>query len=275
MPRKTRTANVPPMQLPNAPLAEVVFELRWTLPGPGELPIPLRSDPGFWLLLESFTRAARDSGFRVHRDLAPVGQVPGWSIFRRYYLARDKNYPLLQIGPGIFAVNQSTEYDWVSFKHLASLGLRHLLNSYPMTKSFPFLPVHVELRYIDLFDKELIGSADFLRFVNEATSMKIEVPKFLTQDIGLGELSGRILFSASLRGNRDTTLFIDLGDAKRDTEQIMRLESKVISTARGAPAYRTTVAFIKAMETWLENAHKLTSPFFRTFVKPDIMQKFS
>jgi len=58
-------------RLPNAPLAEVVFEIRWALQREETMPPPLRVDPGFGVLADSFTDScstrvdADRAGFRL------------------------------------------------------------------------------------------------------------------------------------------------------------------------------------------------------------------
>jgi len=63
----------------------------------------------------------------------PIGQVSGWQIFSRFYRAEDQNFPILQIGPGIFAANQSSEYDWESFRKLTREGVEILLRESELT----------------------------------------------------------------------------------------------------------------------------------------------
>ena len=52
-------------KLPSAPLAEVVFEMRWALQGPPELPVQLLSDPGYYVLADAFGREVAKDGFSV------------------------------------------------------------------------------------------------------------------------------------------------------------------------------------------------------------------
>src|SRR6516165_9337395 len=89
-------------RLPNAPLAEVVFEMRWRLQGNP----PFVSDPGILPLTSSFTRRAEKIGFPAVKDLARPEEIIGHSVSRRFYPAPDASFPILQIGPGVFASNQ-------------------------------------------------------------------------------------------------------------------------------------------------------------------------
>src|SRR5262245_8926214 len=144
--------------LPNAPLVEAVFEFRWALAGPQELPPIVRTDPAYWATRDEFTIKARKMGFGTTREMAGPQEVPGGhTVGRRFYIAEGQEFPLLQIGPGIFASNQSAEYEWQGFKKQTLRGLDALLTSYPSLPSISMTPTYLELRYIDAFDASLLG----------------------------------------------------------------------------------------------------------------------
>src|ERR1044072_977127 len=95
-------------RLPKAPLAEVVFELRWKLPGPVDAPALMKSDPGLLPLLDPFTAGMKKIGFRSFKDIAPPLQTAGYGVARRYFKAAEQTFPIMQIGHGIFASNESS-----------------------------------------------------------------------------------------------------------------------------------------------------------------------
>jgi uncharacterized protein (TIGR04255 family) len=147
-------------RLPKAPLAEVVFELRWALQSDPASPPILRTDPGLVPLLNGFTNRIKKAGYTVYNDMSPPSQTGAYGVARRFYLSADKPFPIMQIGPGIFASNASSLYEWKSFKAQINQGLRQLLKSYPQLGFFSFAPNYLELRYIDVFDKSLLGRTD-------------------------------------------------------------------------------------------------------------------
>src|SRR5688572_1001001 len=123
-------------RLPKAPLAEVVFELRWVLQSDPGLPPFLRNDPGLAPLLDSFTANMKKAGYGFTRDMSPATQTGAYGVARRYFLGADKPFPIMQIGPGIFATNASSLYDWKSYKAQVIQGVRAVFKSYPQLKSF-------------------------------------------------------------------------------------------------------------------------------------------
>ena len=121
-------------RLPNAPLTEVVFEMRWgVMPAP-DVPPPFSLDPGNPSIVDTISRFARQNGFDRHEDLRqPVYGGLAHGVSRRFYQGDDR-FPLLQIGPGIFAANYSPQYEWESFRTLAEKGRAHFLSNYPKPK---------------------------------------------------------------------------------------------------------------------------------------------
>jgi uncharacterized protein (TIGR04255 family) len=260
-------------RLPNAPLAEAVFELRWALEGDENLPQALRSDPGFSALISEFTLLARSAGFRFQRDMVPIHQAGGWGVFRRFYKQDGQEFPLLQIGPGIFAANQSADYDWKSFRKLVQSGLKSVLKAYPRSKLYPLRPAHLELRYVDVFDPGLFAAESFFAFTRAATHMDLIVPEFLTNGKQFGPLNGgRVQLSWPVRGEQDTQFNLDYASALKETKNVIQLSSKVVTIGKGLP--KTAASLPSFVDNWLEAAHDLLSPFFKQFVRPETLDRF-
>lgn len=259
-----------------APLAEVVFELRWKLPGPLEAPAVVKSDPGLLPMMDVFTSTMKKLGFGSIRDMSPPLQTGGYGVARRFFRGPDKPFPIMQIGHGIFATNESSLYEWKVFKAQVVAGLRALLKSYPKLGVFKMEPNYLELRYIDAFDKSLLGKAALFDFIERGTTMKVVFPKMLTDNRRFsGDANGRFLVIRSLKEWKNSQFFIDLATAKKEgAEDIVRLETKVRCEGTGVPMLKTPAKFLRDVDTWLEFAHGVTSPFFKDFVVSDVMQKF-
>jgi uncharacterized protein (TIGR04255 family) len=272
MPKKLRPID----RLPKAPLAEVVFELRWKLPGPEETPVWLKSDPGLSPLMDVFTAKMKKIGFGTIRDMSPQLPTVGYSIVRRFFHAPDTPFPIMQIGHGIFATNESSLYEWNSFKTQMKAGVGALLESYPRLGILALHPAYLELRYIDVFDKSLLGKAALFDFLERGTTMKIALPKTL-KDGGRfsGEANGRLLVGRQLKGWKQSQFLVDISTGKRDgAEDIVRLETKVVTEGAWVPTLKSHPKFIRDVDNWAEFAHSITSPFFKDFVAPEVMQQF-
>jgi len=137
-------------------------------------------------------------------------------------------------------------------------------------------PIVLELRYINVFDGSLLGSATMFDFVNRGTSLKIQLPKMLTDRKLFGaDAQGRVAFVCELRGWKGSQFALDLGSVESPNQgAVVRLETKVRSEGDGVPPLKNARSFVNKLDEWLEFAHGITSPFFREFVLPEVMKKF-
>jgi uncharacterized protein (TIGR04255 family) len=263
--------------LPKAPLAEVVFELRWALqPGPQDQPV-LRSDPGLIPLLDRMTKAMKKLGFGYSRDLSHPLQTGAHSISRRFYKAADRPFPIMQLGPGIFATNESSEYDWKPFKAQIERGVRQLLASYPKLDFFSLQPVHIELRYIDAFPASLVGNAALFPFLKEKTTLSIDLPPMLNDTkIVQSNAVGRFSYQVELSGRKHSKLYLDLASGKNTEtgEDLVRMETKVISLEADVPSFGKNLKSFTPIDQWLEMAHNVTSPLFKQLIKKDTLANY-
>jgi uncharacterized protein (TIGR04255 family) len=211
------------------------------------------------------------------RDMShPLATGP-YGVARRFFLSPDKPFPIMQIGQGIFATNDGPLYTWKTFKSQIKTGVRALLASYPALTFFRLHPMSLELRYVDVFDKSAVGKATLFHFANAATTLQFDLPPMLNdQKVVTGSTDGRLVLHRALRQREDTLLLLDIGTGKNVElgEDIVRMETKVLSRNAGVPPYREAGQFIKALDDWLEFAHNVTSPFFKQFIRPEIMAKF-
>ncbi len=263
-------------KLPSAPLAEVVFEMRWALQGPPDLPVQLRNDPGYYVLVDAFGREIAKDGFSFCREKSGTDPniIVGQNVRLQFLKADDHSFPMFQIGPGVFASNDATEYEWASFKKRTVKGIGHLLRSYPNMSSFSFQPVHLELRYTDSFDPDLIGHGDLLKFINNHTRFSIDIPKRVIGPKCEDARQGSIMFEFPVSNRKDTNFLFQLSTGAIGKSSTILLISKVRSMSQELQIGRAKKLSANAIGHWLEDAHSVTSPFFESFVHKRLMSKF-
>ena len=172
-------------------------------------------------------------------------------------------------------MNESSRYEWKDFKDLVLKAASILLSSYPKMRSFALRPIHLELRYIDVFDQELIGSVDLLKFAPEATHFDFVLPQFLLETRQFGTpLSAGFALDLPVKGKQGTSFRIALDSAQRSGEPVVRLESKVLTTGTSVPILSQRNAFKTKLSKWLEDAHAITSPFFKAAVRTEVIKIF-
>jgi uncharacterized protein (TIGR04255 family) len=263
--------------LPKAPLAEVVFELRWALQAGPQGEAVLQSDPGLIPLLDRFTKEMKRIGFGSTRDMSHPLQTGPHGVVRRFYKAIDRPFPIIQIGPGIFATNESSEYDWKPFKKQAEQGIRALLRSYPKLDFFSLKLIHIELRYIDAFPASLVGNVALFSFLEKQTMLKIGLPEMLTnKKILEPDAMGRFHFRARLAGRKRSELQVELDSGKNAEtgEDLVRMETKVLSLEPDVPTLADNSKAFRAIDSWLEMAHDITSPLFKQLIKRETLAKY-
>ena len=266
------------MRLPNAPLVEVCFELRWDVSRTGPIgpagAAQFGYDPGFRPLDSAFDVLMKKAGYTSLEVTMPPGPVFIWSPVKRYRKGDGSPFPLVQIGHGIFAFNSSTEYDWLVFKEQALQNLTWLKEAYPNGKDLVLRPVRAELKYIDSFDKTLLGHNSFSRFLRDNTKINYNGFNFIESDVFSGEDKGRFRITKGLSNPEVGFLDFDVGTGESNSGMGVLLSSSVIKEQDfGESTWVDNT--VSAAEKWLEAAHAVTSPFFRSFVGPDLMDQFN
>lgn len=262
------------MKLPNAPLLEVVFELRWALEGPEGLPVQLHQDPAYSLLAIEFTEIAKSYGFGTRRDMAtsPTGPL-GHTIHYRYFRGDSFPFPIWQIGPGIFAYNESTDYEWSSYRASLREAVRALLVSYPKSKSLKLRPVHLELRYTDAFSSELLGHTDLAKFFNGDSNLTINLNKFFKSNDFGGAVDGRLEIVRKLKNVKNTVFCLEVGTGEASKKPTILVVSKVLTKSDKMDLGSNSRSIVSNIIRWADAAHKLTHEFFWDFVSENLMKK--
>jgi hypothetical protein len=255
-------------KLANAPLTEVVFEIRWETQ---TATAPFVTDPGYSKVFDSFTAYARKQGFTRIVDKQPPYSGLLNSISRRFYKEKTE-FPILQIGPGTFASNASAEYEWNEFKERSLKAASELIRSYPKHKEHRLRISHVELRYIDTFSEAIAPVTDVTQFMRDATRLELHLPNFWHNDNLSQEVRGRIVLDVDARKPAGARFYFDLGSANLDDTPIVRMESKIVATRDNVLPIGKD--FEQALSEWLDEAHDITSPSFKALIKEDVLEKF-
>src|SRR5437773_12485491 len=108
------TERIPnPHPLPKKPLVEAIFELRWVLQQPSE---GEAIDPGFPIFLGRFyDKVSSDFPESENQPAALMPEMMTPYVVRNRFRKTTGGWPLVQIGTGIFSVNDTEGYDWSTF----------------------------------------------------------------------------------------------------------------------------------------------------------------
>jgi uncharacterized protein (TIGR04255 family) len=163
-----------PSHLPGKPLAEAIFELRWGSPRAGTGVDAGSVDPDYELLIGALYARVRER-FPTHVRLPSSAIPPGFIPHRVQHQFRSgpDGWPLVQLGPGVLTVNQTSGYaGWSEFRGHCITALAALFAAHPRASA---LPLHTSiLRYINAQCTESVA-ADVL--LKQLLDVSLVVPK--------------------------------------------------------------------------------------------------
>jgi uncharacterized protein (TIGR04255 family) len=246
-------------KLPKAPLQEAIFEIRWELevdPKTGQL-----IDPGFQLAQGKLQDIAKNK-FPVFNRKLPHGfpeQMFPHQVVNQYWAAKE-TWPVIQLGPGIFTVNDTDmKYDW----HKTYFPLiKECLTWIFKVHENPLKINTVILRYIDSVKLKDYG-------------FEGRWHEFVTQHFNFSFVN-----SYNTRGTLKALHFSQSFELPDKSElQVSMNSGKYRKTDDDALIWQTTVAKQDSFDqasllTWLEEAHTTTSALFREMTKPKFYDSF-
>jgi uncharacterized protein (TIGR04255 family) len=242
-------------KLTNAPLVEVVFELRWDINSQNDL-------IDFQYLHGDLYSSIKKS-FPIRENLVPpdipfeaLKSIP---VFR--FRKSNNSYPLIQIGPGVISFNTVDEfYEWESFRDEVNSLIDNISEIYP---KFESLSKKTSLIYIDFIkvDKSVNNS---LEFINHNFNINIS-SNILTKytEKSLGEVN--YTFNYIVNNN---SLSLNIADGKLNDNNFdgLVLQTRVNSLV-------TTFDTLQ-LKSWLDTAHELSSDTFKSIIREELYNTF-
>lgn len=246
------------MKLPNAPLQEVIFEIRWDLE---TVDNHQYYDPKYEMALGAFRQYLEKEFPVVKRKMhpsIPSEILPHQTLYQ--FWAGENEWPVIQIGPGILTVNETEDkYEWEN-QYLPTIKkaldkLQEAYGAWPPVKN-------AMLRYIDSVDVENYDFKYWLQFIENNFNLSLE-NQF---DIKGALKNFYIQETFGLKEAGDLQIVLS-NDQKKD-----RLNDVIIwQTAVQKQAYFMPDHLID----WLEEAHGYTSNLFKELLKQHFYDSFS
>lgn len=253
----------------NAPLIEVIVELRWGVPHPFTPPGPAHA-PGqqFHVNFEvsqnedffmDFGAECGARGLQRAERIIPQGfpVLPGQVVYR--FRSNDRgDQNLLQVGAGVFTVNALPPYKgWPSFEALVGRGIEALLASRPATEAgVGFTSVNV--RFINGFGTEYFEGASRISFLR-SLGFVLQVP------VELGNVSREdestffnLNYVTGLQGG--AKLQVNLGEGVKDGTPIQVVEL--------GSTYENVDATPEALLAAINESHEMIEKIFMDMTTP-------
>jgi uncharacterized protein (TIGR04255 family) len=239
-------------KLKNAPLLEVIFELRWNM-----------ADSSHW---ERYPYLHGDLYSQLknkypQRELLVPGEVPQEVMINKpvYRFKSQNGYPLFQVGPGLITLNTTDDfYEWDDY----FAQIKELSNEFFQLYNFgPNEKVSPSLSYYDFLKLDL-EEQDVLGYLSENLNIKItqnfhefnEDPNSFNLGIGyktnLGNFNLRI--DAGINKNQEKGLILQF--------QLNGLQKQ---------------PNIEDLTSWLNDGHKLCSKLFKQLTEGNLFNSFT
>ncbi|WP_088342453.1 MULTISPECIES: TIGR04255 family protein [Rhodomicrobium] len=254
------------------PLVEVICEIRWELRTITTMPDTL-IDPHYDSFNDDITMLAKAKGFGFVEEL----QSPDFPrefrpyIPERRFRKQQGEWPLFQIGPGLFTVNVTPPYGgWNNFKLFLAESIELLFKSYPI--SVKYLKIKgLELRYLNAFDKKF-GYTSYLQFAPEHLNLKTAVPSSILDehvaDLNDVDVTNFIVFPIKSLTNSNAVIRLTKGIVGGSSallaELLVRRQDKAAAVM---PSHH--------VEVWFENAHTVVRDLFLKLANPELIAKMS
>lgn len=153
-------------KLPNAPLAEVIFEIRWNSDDKTNL-------DKFQLLLGSMF-AELKSDFPQAITLRPDAIIPINAFLGTptHRFTSNKGYPMYQLGPGVLSVNMAgTDYVWETFLET----VKKVAKVFKSLSGLQGNKVTIVLKYLDFFKCNFSG-IDLADYIKTYFHLTVDAP---------------------------------------------------------------------------------------------------
>lgn len=256
---------MPKKTLQNKPLVEAIFELHWKWHQPNE---DGPENPHYKLLIGGLYEKLR--AFYPHHEQLPAASVPDEMakglVQHRFRTGKDE-WPLVQIGPGILAVNDTQGYTAESFENQIKQAVDAFFDVCSKLDG-DLEPDRLLLRYIDAipFDYE---EEEILHFLRDKMKIQITLAGNLFGDTGVSEqplaLDLKFVFpSTSPKG----AMHIRFSRGQKFGADALIWETMVESTGHDAPKEQTGIP------EWIRQAHTLAEDWFFKLIDGELLERF-
>lgn len=254
---------------PNAPLVELVAEVRWIHPNhslPGAEPLdafaPVDPDEANRQLYEKVAAGLAMYGYLRAERLLPPGFAASahTPVYRYAGVAEDESRIAFMVGPGVFSINAIPPYrTWDHFKPEVIKGLEVLLSA--LSDDIEAVELNrVVLRYIDAFQGDFLKRGSRYDFLSQSLGFTVTLPDSVLALMDRHKQPNVFLQMGVPIGD-NTELAIRCGEASVRNEEAVVLDMAVARSAPMTPKLEEIVGILDA-------AHTVINKIFVQMTKP-------
>ena len=259
-------------QRENAPLVEVIAELRWE-PAPeagmqvaggpvGPTFIAMHSSESD-AFFSRFASIARSLAHAEQERVVPPGYLalPYQPVYRFKHSEEGSVRTLYQIGPGLFSANAVPPYEsWEErFEQVIRSGVEGLLQSRSKSEiARPF--TGLSLRYIDAFTAIHTEGRDIGRFMEEVFKITVNAPMALTRHLK-SDSTIKSMVQLQIPMHDGFVMGVSVGEGIANFQQAILMDTSVASAL-------PVQANVSAVMERFARAHEAIGTTFRELVQP-------
>lgn len=242
-------------KLKNAPLVEVVFELKWNISN--------ENINEFQYLIGDLHACLKDN-YSFRESLIP-NALP-YDLFINQpchrYRRNDKGYPLYQLGPGILTFNTIHDlYEWDDFYKDLKVIIENFINVYKNNQNESYT---CALVYFDFFEFDFEKN-NILDYINENFNISIE-QNFIESNLTARANDVLLSFNYKIESGN---LIINL---KKGIQNSSKKVGIVIETRIESNKLELQSEILLI---WLIKTHDLTSSLFKKIIKEQLYNTFN
>lgn len=255
----------------NAPLVELIAELRWE-PAGATVVQAQAGGPGHTFfageatsLDEFFMRfggVMHGKGYAETERVVPSGFpiMAHQPVYRFKEKQSAETGSLYQVGAGIFSANATPPYEsWTKFRKIVKSGVETLLDTRSQAESArPF--VATNFRYIDAFLPSHTGERDINELLSEVFGIAITVPPALSQHLLPGAAVKPVIQMQIPMAN-GMLMHIGFGEGSVRGVPAIMMDTAVATT-------QPVEASVEAVMAVFEKAHDAIAASFSMLIKP-------
>jgi uncharacterized protein (TIGR04255 family) len=246
----------------NPPLVEALLEIRWKLQQKGDFTL---IDPTYPMLPGVLYEKVKTTFPFI--EVLPASDIPDsispFTVKVRFRKEKD-SWPLVQVGPGIGAINFVNEYTWDSFLEHSINFYVNLFDAYIKTANLgPPIIEKIQLRYINSFN--LNNQETILSFLKNKLNTNIELPPSIGYQPDMGPVNLKLHVDCVLSNPKAIGTF-RIGNKQNKGQKNLIGEIIIQSHSSDCDVLQTEEGF----KTWIKQAHDIAELWFKALIKGDL-----
>lgn len=235
------------------PLVEAIFEFRWTLlKAVPEAPL---ADPNYKILVgRLYDKLIKEYSFHEPLPAASIPEELLQGIVQHRFRKGKEQWPLAQIGPGVFTINDTVNFSWLDFKDRVLKGMQVFNEAYPNSREIKLKALI--LRFINAIEFDFTKN-DAIEYLKKYMATSVELNPSLFKNTGVEKRPTSLNLGFSFNSKKPMgTINILITRGKKEEKDALVWNLMFISDAKALPELPSDLA------TWLENAYNIIKDWF-------------